>query len=97
MASENSLDGVSVTSKRVFSALQRTYCYKIKQINDKKKIGSGIEQVSLYFFTEIEQLPTVEVYLTSESNSPGVIFAEWGDGKPLEFIFEKVNFCIKTI
>ena len=38
-----------------------------------------------------ESLPMIEMYLTSESNSNGVIFKEWMDGHELGFEFEKVT------
>ena len=38
-----------------------------------------------------EKLPKIELTVSSESNSDGVIFKEWMDGTELRFNFQKVR------
>ena len=65
-----------------------SFCYKIKHGNFK---SNGLIDLNITFVNLTEQeLPKVEIFVTSESNSDGVIFKEWMDGSELRFIFEKV-------
>ena len=68
-------------------------CYKFKKINlggslDSQN-GFGIEVSFSEEFT-MDDLPNIEVILTSEQNSYGIIFADWRDGDVLIFNFDRV-------
>ena len=64
-----------------------------KQINEETiKTHGDYVAIHVNFNESIpfESLPMIEMYLTSESNSYGVIFKEWMDGHELGFEFERV-------
>ena len=76
--------------------LQKVYsyfsspCYRFKK---SSKVISNTIEIKIEFdkhFLDF-QLPNIEVYVTSESNSNGVIFKEWMDGNELKFEFKRVR------
>ena len=86
---------LKIEHHKIFSYLSGTSCYKLKQMNLKQEIGLGShDHMALKIdFDEslgVNELPNVELYLTSEGNSHGVIFNEWMDGDDLKFVFHKV-------
>ena len=52
--------------------------------------GFGIE-VSFNEQFDMEDLPNIDIFITSEENSYGVLFADWRDGDVLEFDFDRVK------
>ena len=72
------------------------FCYKItKNITyDIVHMNDGYNQITLYFNKSIpyDELPDVDIFLTSEKNSPGVLKYEWMDGDELHLKIPKV--CI---
>ena len=82
-----------VKFQKIFSNIHGGFCYLIKQLNEQI-IKSHGDYVSIHVNFDsslpFESLPSVEMYLTSESNSYGVIFKEWMDGHELRFEFKKV-------
>ena len=82
-----------VKFQKVYSHLHKGICYLIKQINEEniKTHGDYVAiQINFNESLPFDSLPMIEMYLTSESNSYGVIFKEWMDGHELGFEFEKV-------
>ena len=82
-----------VKFQKVYSHLHEGICYLIKQINEETiKTHGDYVAIHVNFNESIpfESLPMIEMYLTSESNSYGVIFKEWMDGHELGFEFERV-------
>ena len=72
------------------------FCYKIsKNITyDIVTMDDGFNEILLNFNKSIpyDKLPNVDIFLTSEKNSPGIFIYEWMDGKELHLTFPKV--CI---
>ena len=82
-----------VRFQKVYSHLLEGICYLIRQINEETiKTHGDYVAIHVNFNESIpfESLPMIEMYLTSESNSYGVIFKEWMDGHELGFEFERV-------
>ena len=76
--------------------MQGSNCYKIKQVVDKDESinPEKLMVISVEFndtYVSFEELPKIELFITSESNSDGVIFKEWMDGTELRFNFQKVR------
>ena len=81
--------------QEVYSYMQGSNCYKIKQVVDKDESinPEKLMVISVEFHdthVSFEELPKIELFVTSKSNSDGVIFKEWMDGTELRFIFQKV-------
>ena len=75
-------------------SLFKNNCFKLKQIN----LGGSLElqdgfSIKLSFDETfiMEYLPNIKIYITSEENSYGIIFADWRDGDVLEFGFDRVK------
>ena len=77
---------------KTFSYFSGT-CYKIT--STLKYLKDPMKPYSIYLdFNEnilYEMLPSIDIYLTSEKNSHGIIYNEWIDGEELAFKFEKVH------
>ena len=86
---------LKIEHHKIYSYLSGTSCYKLKQLNLKQEIGLGSHdhmalKIDFDESLNTNELPNVELYLTSEGNSHGVIFNEWMDGDDLKFVFHKV-------
>ena len=72
------------------------FCYKIsKNITyDIVNMDDGYNTIILNFNKSIpyDKLPDVDIFLTSEKNSLGILMYDWMDGKELHLTFPKV--CI---
>ena len=69
-------------------------CYKFKEINLGGNLYTETGGYLMVKFNEtfsMENLPNIEVIVTSEENSNGIIFSEWKDGVPLKFEFNRVK------
>ena len=55
--------------------------------------GFGIE-VSFNEQFDMEDLPNIDIFITSEENSYGVLFADWRDGDVLHFDFDRVKVLL---
>ena len=78
------------------SLLLEGFCYKIsKNITyDIVNMDDGYNTIILSFNKSIpyDKLPDVDMFLTSEKNSLGILMYDWMDGKELHLTFPKV--CI---
>ena len=45
----------------------------------------------------MEDLPNIDIIVTSEENSDGIIFTDWKDGVALQFEFNRVKIRLETI
>ena len=45
----------------------------------------------------LDELPDIEVFVTSPANADGVIFKEWMEGNELRMNFERVNYATEKI
>ena len=92
---EEEKSALKIDYHKIYSYLSGTSCYKLKQMNLKEEVGLGSHdhmalKIDFDESLEVNELPNVELYLTSEGNSHGVIFNEWMDGDDLKFVFHKV-------
>ena len=82
------ISDLRVKFQKVYSHLHEGICYLIKQINEETIKTHGDYAAIHVNFDEslpLQSLPMIEMYLTSESDSYGVIFKEWMDGHELGF------------
>ena len=84
-------EDVTVNLQEIYSYFDGSFCYKIKHGSDEDFKSNAVIDIRITFVNLTEQeLPKVEIFVTSESNSDGVIFKERMDGSELRFVFEKV-------
>ena len=91
-------DKMKVSFQKVFCYYENTTCYRITH-KVENAIKWHIVNIFITFNEEIksQDLPNVELYLTSESNANGIISKDWLDGNELQFDFEKVIVFVDTI
>lgn len=85
-------DTLTYQLQRVYSYEGGYYCYKINQTG--YDLIRGLATYLYVSFREsitYDELPDIEVYLTSYKNSDGVIFLEWMDGNELKLSLTKAN------
>ena len=84
-----------INLEQFYSPLAAGFCYKIsKDIKYTiKTMDDGYNTITLNFNESIsyEDLPNVDIFLTSQKNSPGVLHYEWMDGDELHLQFPKVS------
>ena len=84
-----------ITLENFQSLLVSGFCYKItKNITyEIAHMDDGYNSITLNFNKSIpyDELPDVDIFLTSEKNSPGVLKYEWMDGDELHLKIPKVN------
>ena len=85
-------DKLKVNFQKVFCYYENTTCYRITH-KVENAIKWHIASIFITFNEEIksQDLPNVEMYLTSESNANGIISKDWLDGNELQFDFKKVS------
>ena len=88
-----------ITLENFQSLLVSGFCYKItKNITyEIAHMDDGYNSITLNFNKSIpyDELPDVDIFLTSEKNSPGVLKYEWMDGDELHLKIPKV--CQKLL
>ena len=79
--------------QKIYSYMTGYPCYRVIQMG-YKVIRSLPTYLYVNFFGNKTKgnLPDIEVYFTSVTNSDGIIFSEWMDGNELKFTFLKVSF-----
>ena len=77
-----------VMFQKIYSHLSGKPCYKIKEVA-KERIKAEVKELEISF--KFVPYPKVEMFLTSEKNSDGIIFAEWTDGQEMKLEFEQVT------
>ena len=77
-----------VMFQKIYSHLSGKSCYKIKEIA-KERIKAEVKELEINF--KFVPYPNVEIFLTSEKNSEGIMFAEWTDGQEMKLEFEQVT------
>ena len=84
-----------ITLEKFQSLLVSGFCYKItKNITyDIIHMDDGFIWIYLSFDTSIpfDELPDLDIFLTSEKNSPGVLKYEWMDGDEFHLKIPKVR------
>ena len=84
----NSEEPSKVMFQKIYSHLSGKSCYKIKEIA-KERIKAEVKELEINF--KFVPYPNVEMFLTSEKNSEGIMFAEWTDGQEMKLEFEQVT------
>ena len=94
---DNFVDNINL--EKFHSLIVAGFCYKItKNITyDIAHMDDGYNSITLAFneFIAHDELPDVDIFLTSEKNSPGVLKYEWMDGDELHLKIPKV--CQKLL
>ena len=94
---DNFVDNINL--EKFQSLIVAGFCYKItKNITyDIVHMDDGYNSITLAFNESIahDELPDVDIFLTSEKNSPGVLKYEWMDGDELHLKIPKV--CQKLL
>ena len=84
-----------INLEQFYSPIVAGFCYTIsKNITYIiETMDDGYNTITLSFNESIsyDDLPDVDLFLTSEKNSPGVIHYEWMDGDELHLQFPKVS------
>ena len=73
-------------------------CYKFKEVNLGGNLDSNSGCDLRVIFNEtflVEDLPNIEVIITSEENSNGIVFADWRDGVALKLEFDGVKIFLR--
>ena len=85
----------NITLEIFQSLILKGFCYKIsKKITyDIVHMDDGYKSITMSFNKSIpfDKLPDVEIFLTSEKNSHGVLQYEWFDGDELHLKIPKVS------
>ena len=84
----NSEEPSKVMFQTIYSHLSGKSCYKIKEIA-KERIKAEVKELEINF--KFVPYPKVEMFLTSEKNAEGIMFAEWTDGQEMKLEFEQVT------
>ena len=91
--SDNKEDNIML--KKFYSQVVGGLCYQITKNSSYKieNMDDGFNSLTLSFNKSIpyDELPDIEFFLTSEKNSPGVLYYEWMDGDELHLPFPKVS------
>ena len=81
--------------EQFYSPIGAGFCYKISKsmTYNIETMDDGYNTITLSFNESIsyDDLPDVDLFLTSEKNAPGVIHYEWMDGDELHLQFPKVS------
>ena len=84
----------NINLEKFQSLIVAGFCYKItKNITyDIVHMNDGYNSITVNFNKSIpyDELPNVDIFLTSEKNSPGVLKYEWMDGNELHLKIPKV-------
>ena len=87
--------------KQFYSRVVGGFCYQItKNISYKiENMDDGYNSLLLSFNKSItyDELPDIEFFLTSDENSPGVLYYEWMNGDELHLPFPKVSIEIRIL
>ena len=84
----DSEEPAKVMFQKIYSHLSGKPCYKIKEFA-KERIKAEVKELEMNF--KFVPYPKVEMFLTSEKNSDGIIFAEWTDGQEKKLEFQQVT------
>ena len=90
---ENEDEKLKFEFQKMYSLFEEN-CYKFKEANLGGNLDSNSGCDLRVIFNEtfsVEDLPNIEVIVTSEENSNGIVFTDWRDGVALKFEFDGVK------
>ena len=89
-----------VVLKKVIAWVDDEDCFVITRpvySNDTEIAIQNDLQVKFNDSITLDELPDIEVFVTSPANADGVIFKEWMEGNELRMNFERVNYATEKI
>ena len=87
-----------VVLKKVYAYVDNENCFMITRPVYSNNTEIAIQndlQVKFNDSITLEELPDIEVFITSPANADGIIFKEWMEGNELRMNFERVNHAIE--
>ena len=89
-----------VVLKKVIAWVDDEDCFVITRPGYSNNTEIAIQndlQVKFNDSIALDELPDIEVFVTSPANADGVIFKEWMEGNELRMNFERVNYATEKI
>ena len=89
-----------VVLKKVIAWVDDEDCFVITRPGYSNNTEIAIQndlQVKFHDSITLDELPDIEVFVTSPANADGVIFKEWMEGNELRMNFERVNYATEKI
>ena len=89
-----------VVLKKVIAWVDDEDCFVITRPGYSNNTEIAIQndlQVKFHDSITFDELPDIEVFVTSPANADGVIFKEWMEGNELRMNFERVNYATEKI
>ena len=89
-----------VVLKKVIAWVDDEDCFVITRPGYSNNTEIAIQndlQVKFHDSITLDELPDIEVFVTSPANADGVIFKEWMEGNELRMDFERVNYATEKI